>query len=130
MAEEQAAPCPSCSQDTGIDAAFCPHCGTPLRPELQLPGPGTDTHPAPPHPGAEVALVEPKRSPAYRFFQYLFTIWLIAYPMLACGSMLVGASTGGGASMAAVSGVVLGSLFLIPWLIGLLVLGLLLFLTR
>ena len=130
MAEEQGAGCPNCSQDTGVDAAFCPHCGTPLRPELQSPSAGGDIHAAPPHPGAVLASVEPKRSPAYRFFQYLFTIWLIAYPALACGSVLVGASAGGGLSMAAVSGVVLGSLFLIPWLIGLLVLGLLLFLTR
>ncbi len=115
MPEELAARCPNCSQDVAVDAAFCPSCGSALRPAPASPGPGS----------------APTRSGAYRFLRLLFVTWLIAYPVLGCGSMLLGASVGsGGASMALVSGAILGLAFLIPWLIGLAVLGLLLFVTR
>jgi hypothetical protein len=55
----------------------------------------------------------------------------VAYPVISCGPVLLGASSGGSAGgAAALGGVLVGGLFLVPWLVGLLVLGMLTLLLR
>jgi hypothetical protein len=61
----------------------------------------------------------------------LLTIWLVAYPVVSCTPVLLGAIAGGTRGGSAVlGGLLAGSFLLIPWLVGILVLGLLALLTR
>jgi hypothetical protein len=58
-------------------------------------------------------------------------VWLVAYPVLSCVPMLAGSASGGpSGGTAALGGLLFGAVFLIPWLVGLLVLGLLVLMTR
>jgi hypothetical protein len=120
MTTERGARCPRCSRYAGPGASFCPHCGTSL---------GGASHPrddAPQPPIHEVFLVPPRTSRVHQVLRLLFTIWLVAYPVISCGPVLLGASSGGSAGgAAALGGVLVGGLFLVPWLVGLLVLGML-----
>jgi hypothetical protein len=126
---DQGPRCPNCSRYAGTDAAFCPHCGAPLRPGLVPARPGGSDDQRLPR--AEFVLLERKRSLIHWIFRWLLCIWLVAFPVVSCAPLLIGTGAGGEAgSMAAVAGVVLGGVFLIPWLVGLLVLGLLTLLTR
>lgn len=117
--------CPRCARYAGLDATFCPHCGARLA-RQSAPLPSATEYPP------YAALVEPRaRSTIHQVFRWLFTIWLIAYPVLSCGPILLGAATGGasgGATTAA--GLFVGAVYLLPWLIGLLVLGFLAVLTQ
>jgi hypothetical protein len=60
----------------------------------------------------------------------LLTIWLVAFPVASCGSIVIGSIAGSAGTTTVLGGVVFGSLFLVPWLIGILVLGLLAVLTK
>ena len=67
----------------------------------------------------------------HRLLRWLFAIWLIAYPVVSCGPILLGMAAGGASGgTTALGGLVVALVYLIPWLIGLLVLGLLSALTR
>jgi hypothetical protein len=82
-------------------------------------------------PRAEIVIGHGRRPMGHRIIRLLLTIWLVGYPVVACGPMLVGAFAGGKSGGAvAVGGLVAGGLLLGPWLIGILILGLLAVLTR
>jgi hypothetical protein len=67
----------------------------------------------------------------HRIIRLLLTIWLVAYPVVACTPILFGSLTGGrGGGAIAFGGLIAGGLLLWPWLVGILVLGLLAILTR
>ena len=126
MATERGARCPNCSRYAGYGAAFCPYCGTALD-ATSTPEAGGLNIPR----QVDVSIVAPRRSGAHRVLRLAFTIWLIAYPVIACVPTLAGAVSGGTAGgYTAIGGLVVGSVLLVPWLIGILVLGLLTLLTR
>lgn len=112
--------CARCSHYTGLGATFCANCGLALHDPLKT---GKD------RPGSLGEVHMPAstgKSVVHRLLRLLFTLWLVAYPVISCGPMLVGAATGGSAGgYAALGGVLVGGALLIPWLVGLLVLGLL-----
>jgi len=67
----------------------------------------------------------------HQIIRVLLTIWLVAYPVVACTPMIVGTLAGGsGGGMATFGGLLAGMLLLGPWLVGILILGLLALLTR
>jgi hypothetical protein len=75
---------------------------------------------------AEIVSAPRGRSQAHRVFRALLLIWIVAYPVVVCAASLVGAGQGRDpGSMAVVTIVVIGLALLIPWLIGLVALGLL-----
>jgi rRNA maturation protein Nop10 len=116
--------CPACSRYSGLDAAFCPHCGTPLRSR-------PETRQEQSSPPREVIVGLGERSGTHRLLRLLRTIWLVAYPVVSCGPILLGAAAGGpsgGAS--ALGGIILGGVLWAPWIVGIIVLGLLTLLTR
>lgn len=120
MSADHGARCPNCSRYAGPSARFCPNCGATL-----------DEPPSPPAVRADVFIVAPRRSFLNQLLRLLLVIWLVAYPVASCGPVIIGASAGGSSGgAAALGGLLLGGVFLIPWLIGLLVLGLLVVLTR
>ena len=75
---------------------------------------------------AEIVPPPSERSHAHRVFRSLLLIWIVAYPVVVLAASVVGAGRGRDpGSMAAVTIVVIGLALLIPWLIGLVALGLL-----
>lgn len=67
----------------------------------------------------------------HRIIRLLLTIWLVAYPAVSCAPIVIGSAAGGsGGGAAILTGLLAGSVLLIPWLVGVLVLGLLALLTR
>lgn len=116
--------CPSCSRYAGPESAFCPHCGVALG---RTPQPRAEQ----PLPRAEVVIGHGQRPLGHRIIRLLLTIWLVAYPVLACSPILLGSISGGSSGgYAILGGLIAGSVFLMPWLVGILVLGLLALLTR
>lgn len=114
MAETRSARCPRCSRYAGSDATFCPHCGASLAAAEQ-----------PPTWRADVTLHRATGSSVHRTLKVIFAIWLVAYPVVACSPVLFGAS-----SLVVAGSLLAGILLLVPWLIGDLILGLLVVLTR
>ena len=71
------------------------------------------------------------QSLTHRVIRLLFTIWLIAYPVVACTPVLLGAAAGGaGGGAAVIGGWLAGSVLFLPWIVGIVVLGFLAVLTR
>jgi hypothetical protein len=67
----------------------------------------------------------------HRIIRLLLTIWLVAYPIVSCTPVLLGSIAGGAkGGNAVVAGVLVGSFLLTPWLVGILILGLLALLSR
>jgi hypothetical protein len=67
----------------------------------------------------------------HRLLRLVFSIWLIAYPVIACVPTIAGMAAGGtSGSWQVLGGLLVGSVLLVPWLVGLLVLGLITLLTR
>lgn len=82
-------------------------------------------------PRAEVVIGHGPRPLGHRTIRLLLTIWLVAYPVVACTPVLLGSISGGsGGGYAILGGLFAGSILLLPWLVGILVLGLLALLTR
>lgn len=80
------------------------------------------------HPPRQVEMVPAPavRSHAHRVFRTLLVMWILAYPVVVLAASVVGAGRGRDpGSMAAVTIVVIGLALLIPWLVGLVALGLL-----
>jgi hypothetical protein len=72
-----------------------------------------------------------QRGLGHRIIRLLLMVWLIAYPVISCGPILLGAAAGGtSGGYAALGGLIMGSVLLVPWLVGVVVLGLLALLTR
>lgn len=116
--------CPACSRFAGLDAAYCPHCGATLKFPAQRHAEGRSPRPE------AVAAGQP-RSLVHQVLRLLLTTWLVAYPLVACVPVLLGSASGGAAGGAAVlGGLIAGWYLLIPWLVGVLVLGLLAVLSR
>ena len=125
MPADTGARCPNCSRYIGLNANFCPICGIDLRTPDE---PGPPVNP-PFRVRAEVTL--PQRSFLHRLMRSLFVVWLIVYPVISCGPVLMGSAMGGTVGGAtAITGLVVGGVFVMPWLVGVLVLGLLTALTR
>lgn len=59
-----------------------------------------------------------------------FIAWLVAFPIIACGPALAGSDDLVGFLLGGVTGLVLGSVFFLPWIVGVGVLYLLLRLTE
>lgn len=118
--------CPSCSRYAGPDAQFCPHCGA------RLDRPASRAAAARSGPGQPVDVLVRRegRSAINRLLRTVLAVWLVAYPVLSCGPILIGASVGGGPGGGAVlAGVLAGGLLFWPWVVGVIVLGLLVLLT-
>ena len=82
-------------------------------------------------PTAAVVIAHGRQPILHSIIRLLLTICLVAYPVISCAPILMGAIAGGSSGGGAVvSGLFAGSLLLMPWLIGILVLGLLALLTR
>jgi hypothetical protein len=78
----------------------------------------------------EVSIERPARSLTNRVLRLLLTIWLVGYPVVACTPVIVGSMAGGSSGgMTAFAGLLTGGLLLWPWIVGIIVLGLLLLLT-
>jgi hypothetical protein len=121
MDADRGARCPKCSAYAGLEASFCPRCGAPLaRPsDARANQPDSRHH-------IDVSVVQPRRSVMHHVLRLLFAVWLVAYPEVSCGPVLLGAANGGTAGGAvALGGLILGGVFIVPCLVGLLVLGLL-----
>jgi len=119
--------CPACSGAVGGDDAFCPHCGALLRPEAAV----ARADVAGPLTAARSVAVRRQPSRFHRALRVLLVAWFVAYWVVSFGPMIVGIIVGGDpGSMAAVTGVILGGVLFIPWLIGLALLGLLAWLSR
>jgi hypothetical protein len=66
-----------------------------------------------------------------RLPQAALIIWTIAYPVVSCSPLLIGASAGGGGAAAGgLVGLVLGATLFGPWIAGVIVLGILILLSR
>jgi hypothetical protein len=115
--------CPACSRFAGPEAAFCPHCGVAL---------GRPVQAAPDQrlPRAEVVIGHGPRPLGHRIIRMLLTIWLVAYPVVSCGPVILGSMAGGSGAATAVGGILVGWFLFVPWLVGIIVLGLLAILTR
>lgn len=59
-----------------------------------------------------------------------FAVWLVAFPVVACGPAFVGSGDLVGFLLGGFTGLVLGSAFFIPWIVGVGVLYLLMRLTE
>ncbi len=57
-------------------------------------------------------------------FRLVLAIWVLGYIVFACGPLVTGDASAGGL------GLILGSVLLVPWLIGVLVLGVFVWLTN
>ena len=78
-----------------------------------------------------MSIAREPRSLTHQVLRLLLTIWLIAYPVIACGPVLIGSAAGGSSGgAAALAGLLVGGVLLWPWLVGVLVLGLLTVLSR
>jgi hypothetical protein len=81
-----------------------------------------DDRPVPP---AGIVPAPATRSHAHRVIRTLLVLWILAYPTVVLAASVLGARSGRDpGSMAAVTIVVIGLALLIPWLIGLVALGL------
>ncbi len=61
----------------------------------------------------------------------LLAIWAVAFPVISCGPILLGANEGAtGALVGGIAGLILGSVLFAPWIVGLIVLGIGVYLTR
>jgi hypothetical protein len=116
--------CPSCSFYVGLEAAFCAHCGVALARTPRQPADQS-------MPRAEVVIGHGPRPLGHRIIRLLLTIWLVAYPVVACTPVLLGSISGGSSGgYAILGGLFAGSVLLVPWLVGILVLGLMAILSR
>ena len=67
----------------------------------------------------------------YGLFRILLALWAFAYPVIACGPLVIGATQDTpGALVGVVASLILGSALLGPWIVGLIILGALTWLTR
>ena len=67
----------------------------------------------------------------YTFLRVLLAVWAVAYPVIACGPLLFGLNQGfGGAVVGGVFAIILSSALLGPWIVGLVLLGIGVYLTR
>ena len=103
--------CPTCARYAGAYAAFCPHCGA------RLAGAPAGLPRVAGLASYAVSIEPRRRSSIHQVFRLLFTIWLVGYPVIACGPVLLGAASGGASGSAvAVGGIVVGWVTLLPWL--------------
>jgi hypothetical protein len=107
--------CPGCSGPVGPGNAYCPACGR----ALSLP-------PASPDRPADAPAQVPSRG--YRRLRLVLLIWLIAYPIISCSPVILGAATGG--VSLGLAGLLVAATFFVPWLVGIAILGALLLLAR
>src|SRR5436190_22254262 len=102
---------------TGPNAAFCPHCGVALKGGEAYAGRGSG------------AVRRP--SMVHRVLQLGLIVWPLGYPVISCSPLRIGSANGGSAGgAAALAGLSVGTVLLVPWLIGVLVLSLLTALSR
>lgn len=113
--------CPVCVRAVPVGAAYCGNCGASLY--------AVSTNPTPPR--AEIVIGHGPRPLMHRILRILLAIWLVAYPVISCapiiGGVVVGGSSGGGAML---GGLFAGWLLFAPWIVGILVIGLLTLLSR
>ena len=125
MEGESSARCPVCSRWAGVGAAFCPHCGTRLNAaDGPAAGPaGPTTHWS--------DRERPRRGTVHGLLKLACAIWLVAYPVISCGAIVMGAGAGGtGGGLLALGGLIAGAVLFWPWVAGLVVLGFLALLIR
>jgi hypothetical protein len=74
---------------------------------------------------------ERPKSLTHQVLRLALMIWLVAYPIVSCGPVIGGAAAGGTTgSITALTGLMVGGLLWWPWIVGIMVLGLLALLTR
>ncbi len=65
------------------------------------------------------------------FLRLLLAIWAVAFPVISCGPILLGVNEGAtGALVGGIAGLILGSVLFGPWIVGLILLGIGVYLTR
>jgi hypothetical protein len=103
--------CPHCGKAIGGWEVACPHCGKAITPAFAAP------QFAPPHPQA----ASPGDTVGRQILKVLLAIWAVAYPVLSCGPMLLANGSGSAGGL----GLLVGGVLLLPWLVGIVVLGVL-----
>lgn len=67
---------------------------------------------------------------AHRALRWMLGLWAIAYPIVSCAPLFVGASNSAGAGTAGgLAGIVLVAALFLPWIVGVIVLGVLVWVT-
>ena len=65
------------------------------------------------------------------FLRVLLVIWAVGYPVVSCAPLLICVREGaGGALVGSVIAIILGSALFVPWVVGLVILGLGVYMTR
>ena len=76
-------------------------------------------------------LQERPKSLTHRVLRAALTIWLVAYPVVSCGPALAGVAVGGtSGGLTVLTALLVGSVLWWPWIVGVIVLGLLALLTK
>jgi zinc-ribbon domain len=126
----EAAPryCTSCGAERRDADAFCARCGRPFRAAVaaaqtvaQVPPPSPQWQP-------------PARtgdSGLRKILKLGLVIWTLGFPVVSCSPLLAtGAATPGAAAVGGLTALLISSALLVPWLIGIVILGVLVAVTR
>ena len=72
----------------------------------------------------------PRSSTPHVLLKWALALWAIAYPIVSCSPMLIGTSSAGAAAATGFASIILGTALLVPWLIGIVILGVLVLVTN
>jgi hypothetical protein len=133
--------CPRCAARRIEGVATCPRCQWRFEPEPASPASATRPvynaaaakwiAPDPPTPPVQPVSNDRRPGGMHAFLRLLLTIWTIAYPVVACSPLLIGAAAGGsGAAEGGFVSLVVGGFLFAPWIVGVIVLGILVVLSR
>lgn len=67
---------------------------------------------------------------ANRILRWALGLWAVAFPVMSCSPMLIGGSSTGAAAATGLGSLVLGAVLFFPWIVGVIVLGVLVLITR
>jgi hypothetical protein len=96
----------------------CPHCGNAITPAFAAPRFAPTHQPA--------AAVPREDSVGRQILKVLLAIWAIGYPVLRCSPLLAtGTGSAGAAGAGGFTALILSSVLFFPWIIGIIVLGIL-----
>ncbi len=118
--------CPGCAAPNTAGQAFCGSCGLDLR---------TDWVQARPEPLAPAWVQPPPgyrpRSPIHGIMKALLVLWTIGYPIVSCSPLLAAGGSGtAGAAAGGLASVIAASVLFFPWIVGVLILGVLTLVTK
>ena len=122
MIEPQRPRCPNCQAPNPAGQPYCGRCGTALGrpPSDWVPSSSPDywaSQPAGP-------------SGFHKLAKGLLALWAIAYPIVSCSPLLASGGTAGGTAVTGIAALVVGATLFFPWIVGLLILGILVMLSK